>query len=282
MTHSRPSLIRQMPAAACRVLNSLVAWELSEDHKKHSSIQAILTQTFSIFTMAPRRSSSLIKFGAKNFAMEHTSKFDEKYEMVEKLGEGNFGEVFCAKGKESESERAVKILTKSLIGEEEILVIENEIKILRSVDHPNILKLYEVFENEKTYQIVTDMMRGGSLADDLEEKGTEERFGTLTERDAAILMKQLLSCINYCHQNNIVHRDVKTENMMLEGNKALLDHMKVIDFGLSKIFYDKNPRFLDMRGTPDYMAPQVINEDYYGPKCDIWSCGVVLIWCRPF
>ena len=75
---------------------------------------------------------------------------------------------------------------------------------------------------------------------------------------------------------------MKTENTMLEGNKALLDHMKVIDFGLSKIFYDKNPRFLDMRGTPDYMAPQVINEDYYGPKCDIWSCGVVLIWCRPF
>jgi calcium-dependent protein kinase len=224
--------------------------------------------------MAPRRINSIIKVGAKNFATEHTSKFDEKYEMVEKLGEGNFGEVFCAKGKESENERAVKILTKSLIGEEEILVIENEIKILRSVDHPNILKLYEVFENEETYQIVTDMMRGGSLADDLEEKGTDERFGTLTEKDAAILMRQLLSCINYCHHNRIVHRDVKTENMMLQGNKVL-DHMKVIDFGLSTFFNDENPRFTDRYGTPDYMAPQVCNEDY-GPKCDIWSCGVVL------
>jgi calcium-dependent protein kinase len=230
--------------------------------------------TSMLLTMEPRRVSSLIKYGAKNFETEHTSKFDKKYEMVEKLGEGNFGEVFCAKSKGSENERAVKILAKSLIDDEEILAIENEIKILRSVDHPNILKLYEVFENEETYQIVTDMMRGGSLADDLEGKGTEERFGTLTETDAAILMRQLLSCINYCHQNKIVHRDVKTENIMLESNKAL-DRMKVIDFGLSKFFYDENPRFIDMYGTPDYMAPQVFNEDY-GPKCDIWSCGVVL------
>jgi calcium-dependent protein kinase len=143
-----------------------------------------------------RRSS--IKFGAKNFETEHTSKFDEKYEMVEKLGEGNFGQVFYAKGKESDDapERAVKILAKSQLNDEEILIIQNEIQILRSVDHPNILKLYEVFEDDETYQIVTDMMRGGSLADDLEEKGTDERFGTLTEMDAAILMRQLLSCIN--------------------------------------------------------------------------------------
>jgi calcium-dependent protein kinase len=223
----------------------------------------------------PRRSSSLlIKFGAKNFETEHTSKFDEKYEMVEKLGEGNFGEVYHAKGKESGDERAVKILAKNLINEQEILIIKNEIQILRSVDHPNILKLYEVYEDDETYQIVTDMMRGGSLADDLEEKGTDERFGTLTEIDAAILMRQLLSCINYCHHNKIVHRDVKTENMMLEVDKAL-DHMKIIDFGLSTFFYDENPRFVEMCGTRDYMAPQVLIEDY-GPKCDIWSCGVVL------
>jgi calcium-dependent protein kinase len=222
----------------------------------------------------PRRASSLIKFGAKNFETEHTRKFDEKYEMVEKLGEGMFGEVFCARNKESQNERAVKILTKDLINEQEIRIIDNEVKILKSVDHPNILKLYEIFEDEETYQIVTDMMRGGSLADDLEEKGTDERFGTLTETDAAILMRRLLSCINYCHHNNMVHRDIKTENIMLEGSKAL-DHMKVIDFGLSTFFYDENPRFVEMYGTPDYMAPQVINEDY-GPKCDIWSCGVVL------
>jgi calcium-dependent protein kinase len=216
----------------------------------------------------------LIKFGAKNFETEHTRKFDEKYEMVEKLGEGMFGEVFCARNKESQNERAVKILTKDLINEQEIRIIDNEVKILKSVDHPNILKLYEIFEDEETYQIVTDMMRGGSLADDLEEKGTDERFGTLTEIDAAILLRQLLSCINYCHHNKIVHRDVKTENMMLEVDKAL-DHMKVIDFGLSTFFYDENPRFVEMYGTPDYMAPQVFNEDY-GLKCDIWSCGVVL------
>jgi calcium-dependent protein kinase len=242
------------------------------NHSSHSSFQPL--SDFQLLTMSPRRGSSLIKFGAKNFETEHTSKFDEKYELVQKVGEGNFGEVFCAKGKESEDERAVKVLAKSLINEEEILIIQNEIKILRSVDHPNILKLYEVFEDDETYQIVTDMMRGGSLADELEEKGTEERFGTLTEKDAAILMRQLLSCINYCHHNKIVHRDVKTENMMLQVDKAL-DHMKVIDFGLSTFFYDENPRFIDMCGTPDYMAPQVINEDY-GPKCDIWSCGVVL------
>jgi calcium-dependent protein kinase len=217
-----------------------------------------------------------MNFGAKNFETEHTSKFDEKYEMLEKLGEGNFGEVFHAKGKESgDAERAVKILAKSLINEQEILIIKKEIQILRSVDHPNILKLYEVYEDDETYQIVTDMMRGGSLAEDLEEKGTDERFGTLTEIDAAIVMRQLLSCINYCHHNKIVHRDVKTDNMMLEVDKKALDHMKIIDFGLSTFFSGENPRFVEMCGTPDYMAPQVVSEDY-GPKCDIWSCGVIL------
>ena len=89
----------------------------------------------------------------------------------------------------------------------------NEINILRSLDHPNIVKMYEFFEDEKRYDIVTEICKGGELFDEIINRGK------FTERDAAILMKQLLMCVNYCHKNNVVHRDLKPENILLEANK---------------------------------------------------------------
>ena len=91
--------------------------------------------------------------------------------------------------------------------------IKREVELLRVVDHPNILKMYEFFEDEKRYYIVTDICKGGELFDEIVARGK------FTERDTAMLMKQVLSCINYCHTNNIVHRDLKPENILLEQNK---------------------------------------------------------------
>ena len=85
-------------------------------------------------------------------------------------------------------------------------------------------------------------------------------------------MKQVLSCINYCHSNKIVHRDLKPENILLEQNKAF-DQIKIIDFGTSLVF-DENKKLDEKLGTPYYIAPEVLAKSY-GPKCDIWSCGVI-------
>lgn len=89
----------------------------------------------------------------------------------------------------------------------------NEINILRLLDHPNIVKMFEFFEDEKRYYIVTEICKGGELFDEIISRGK------FSERDAAILMKQLLFCVNYCHKNNVVHRDLKPENILLEANK---------------------------------------------------------------
>jgi calcium-dependent protein kinase len=94
--------------------------------------------------------------------------------------------------------------------EDEKKMLFNEINNLKDLDHPNILKMYEFFEDEKRYYIVTDICKGGELFDEIVARGK------FSERDASMLMKHVLSCINYCHKNNIVHRDLKPENILLE------------------------------------------------------------------
>jgi len=98
--------------------------------------------------------------------------------------------------------------------EDEKRMLFNEINILKEIDHPNIVKMYEFFEDEKRYYLVTEICKGGELFDEVinREKG-------FTERDTALVIKQVLSCVNYCHKNNIVHRDLKPENILLEPSK---------------------------------------------------------------
>lgn len=92
-------------------------------------------------------------------------------------------------------------------------MILNEIQILKDLDHPNILKMYEVFEDEKQYYIITDICQGGELFDEIVARGK------FSEIDASVIMRQVLGCINYCHKNKIVHRDLKPEHIMLDINK---------------------------------------------------------------
>ncbi len=95
---------------------------------------------------------------------------------------------------------------------------------MKSLDHPNIVKIYEYFEDSKRFYIITDFVSGGELFDEI------LRRGNLSETDAAILIKQLLSCINYCHSHGVMHRDLKPENILLESDKDF-SQIKVIDFG---------------------------------------------------
>ena len=150
--------------------------------------------------------------------------------------------------------------------EDEKRMLFNEINNLKDLDHPNILKMYEFFEDEKRYYIVTDICKGGELFDEIVARGK------FSERDAAMLLKQILGCINYCHQNNIVHRDLKPENVLLEQNREF-DQIKIIDFGTSLVF-DESKKLDEKLGTPYYIAPEVLAKNY-GSKCDIWSCGVI-------
>jgi calcium-dependent protein kinase len=135
------------------------------------------------------------------------------------------------------------------------------------MDHPNILKLYEVFEDSKGYYLVTELCTGGELFEYITEK---RKF---SEATAAHFMKQILGAIAYCHRQGIVHRDMKPENLLLESHEEQAN-LKVIDFGTSALI-SPNQKLDQKLGTPYYTAPEII-KGHYNHKVDVWSSGVIL------
>jgi len=209
----------------------------------------------------------------------------EKYQIISNLGEGSYGKVYKVKVKNSEIYRAMKVIKKryQYNSQEEEKIIK-EIQILRKLDHPNIIKVYEFYNTKAEFYIISELCSGGELFDRI------IKLKKLDETVAAYVMKQLLSAILFCHKNQIIHRDLKPENILIESND---DHsnkennfftIKVIDFGTGEIF--KNNTLLHKQiGTPFYIAPEVLNNQY-NEKCDLWSCGIILYillcGCPPF
>lgn len=196
----------------------------------------------------------------------------ELYEETKLLGEGAFGKVFKVQHKTSRVTRAMKIINKqqAAIGEEDEIALIKEIDILKGLDHPNIIKVYEYYNTKRKLYIVSELCTGGELFD----KITRDKH--FSEKVAAHVMKQLLSAVQFCHSNNIIHRDLKPENILIESEEECKKEfftIKVIDFGTSEI---KKNKMLDRQiGTPFYIAPEVLNNSY-NEKCDIWSCGVIM------
>ncbi len=124
--------------------------------------------------------------------------------------------------------RAVKILNKDAMDEKEKTRLQYEIDILRNLDHPNIVKLYEIFEDRHAIYLVTELCTGGELFDEIVARQS------FKEQDAALVIKQVLSAMAYCHSKHVAHRDLKPENLLLDSKKN--DNIKVIDFGTSQVF----------------------------------------------
>jgi len=210
-----------------------------------------------------------VKFRAQNFVAQNTiqeESLETFYTIGAMLGEGGFGEVYSCTHIESGEERAVKVITKQDDPIDNDAVIA-EFDIVKDLDHPNILKLYALFESDTHFYLVTDLYAGGELYDEL------ERVEVFQEDEVALMMNSILSCINYCHKKNLAHLDLKPENILLEENRNFND-VKVIDFGLAQY----GDHFKEARGSVQYMAPQVIQSSYT-KKCDIWSCGVIAFLC---
>lgn len=142
----------------------------------------------------------------------------------------------------------------------------NEIKILKLVDHPNIIKLYEVYEDERYIYLVMEYCRGGELIERIVEKST------FSEQEAANLMKKIFQAINHLHNQGISHRDLKPENILYTSKEPNAE-IKLADFGLSSKFGED--KMHSIVGTCYYIAPEVLRREY-GPKCDIWSLGVIM------
>jgi len=146
-----------------------------------------------------------------------------------------------------------------------------EINLMIQMDHPNVIKLYEVFEDKRYIYLIMEECSGGELFDRIYERIEKEKL--FTEREAAKIFKQLMNAICHCHSNNICHRDLKPENLLFLNKTD--DDLKVIDFGLSRIFGEKDHTMKTKVGTAYYVSPEILLGEY-DEKCDIWSCGVIL------
>lgn len=197
--------------------------------------------------------------------------FHKKYSLDEagELGQGAFSTVKKATLKSNPSELfAVKCIKKtSELKEDEIASLKEEVAVLQQVDHPNIIKLYDFYEESKMFYMVTEIMAGGELFDRIVSKTF------YTEKEARDLVKILLSSLQYLHHLSIVHRDLKPENLLLKSTEN--DHdIKLADFGFAKHTEDRS---LDTQcGTPGYVAPEILKGNKYGYEVDMWSCGVIV------
>mmetsp|Transcript_168031 Transcript_168031/g.297702 ORF Transcript_168031/g.297702 Transcript_168031/m.297702 type:complete len:499 (+) Transcript_168031:99-1595(+) len=209
------------------------------------------------------------------FTHTNPGRIDDYYDMDRKLlGEGSYGQVVKAKDKNTNVQRAIKAIDTSKISDAKRF--EDEVAIQQMLDHPNIVKLFEVFKDAKRVYLVMELCTGGELFDRILEEA--ERHGVegqaFDERGAANYMQQILGAMRYLHDNCFVHRDIKPENFLLQ-NRTRESPIKVIDFGLAKRFdKTKDPPMKTKAGTPYYVAPQVLMGSY-DEKCDIWSCGVI-------
>ncbi|XP_053682780.1 STE20-like serine/threonine-protein kinase [Sabethes cyaneus] len=197
----------------------------------------------------------------------HRKKLRQRFDIIKKLGQGTYGKVQLGINKESGQEVAIKTIKKSKIETEADLIrIRREVQIMSSVQHPNIIHIYEVFENREKMVLVMEFAAGGELYDYLSERKV------LSEEEARRIFRQVATAIYYCHKHKICHRDLKLENILLDEN----GNAKIADFGLSNVF-DEQRLLATFCGSPLYASPEIVKgTPYLGPEVDCWSLGVLL------
>jgi calcium/calmodulin-dependent protein kinase I len=184
------------------------------------------------------------------------------------LGTGAFAKVYRGVSKATKELVAIKVIDKSQVGKEvSPKSLQTEVEVLKTIDHPNIIKLKGVFEDNDNLYIITEIAMGGELFDRIINKGA---YG---ERYAALLVKRILSAIDYLHDRQIVHRDLKPENLLLFAADNDLD-IRVCDFGLARIV-GNNTLIQTVVGSPNYVAPEVLQGMGYWKQADLWSIGVI-------
>ncbi|XP_073022232.1 CBL-interacting serine/threonine-protein kinase 9-like isoform X3 [Primulina eburnea] len=193
-----------------------------------------------------------------------------KYELGRTLGEGSFGKVKFARNTKSTGECAVaiKIIDRQrVLSSHMVEQIKREISTMKMIKHPNVLNILEVMASKTKIYIVLEYVGGGELFDKI------ARQGKLKEGVARRYFQQLINAVDYCHSRGVYHRDLKPENLLLDSHGVL----KVSDFGLSAFSKQEDGLLHTACGTPNYVAPEVLNDKGYdGTTSDVWSCGVIL------
>jgi len=192
------------------------------------------------------------------------------YKLKEEIGRGNYATVRRANklgAAANEKDVAIKVVKKARLDPEETRGLEDEIRLLLQVDHPHIVKMYEVFISKKNVYLIMELLEGGEMFDRIV---SERHF---SEQIAAFAIVQILDALVYCHSKGICHRDLKPENL-LYCTKEPKSKVVIGDFGLAKDTTGQH--MTTCCGTPQYVAPEVLKGKNYGVEVDCWSLGVIL------
>ncbi|XP_036399913.1 death-associated protein kinase 2-like [Megalops cyprinoides] len=208
----------------------------------------------------------------EGMAVFKQQKVEDFYEIGEELGSGQFAIVKRCREKSTGLSFAAKFIKKRQsrasrrgVSREEI---EREVNILQELQHPNIVTLHDVFENRTDVVLILELVSGGELFDFLAQKES------LCEEEATQFIKQILEGVHYLHSKKIAHFDLKPENIMLLDKNVPLPRIKIIDFGLAHRI-EEGVEFKNIFGTPEFVAPEIVNYEPLGLEADMWSIGVI-------
>ena len=196
------------------------------------------------------------------------SNINDLYEIKGTLGKGKFGKVKLGVHKQSGKQVAIKIINKNFLEGVDLEQIKSEIDILKIAKHPNIIKLYDVYENEKYIYIIMEYCLGGDLFSYIEKRNFK-----LSEERAAEIIHKLCTAVYFLHQYGIVHRDLKPENILMMDKTDNAD-IRLVDFGLGKML-GPGEKCNDPFGTFSYVAPEVLEEKEYDFKVDLFAIGII-------
>mmetsp|Transcript_12525 Transcript_12525/g.21091 ORF Transcript_12525/g.21091 Transcript_12525/m.21091 type:complete len:316 (-) Transcript_12525:53-1000(-) len=194
-------------------------------------------------------------------------KIRDHYKLEEELGRGSFAIVKRAVHRTTGAKCAVKIIDRQSLGDDDEMALQLEVEILSQMDHPNVVRLTEIYDEGDVLYLVMELMGGGELFDRIVEKES------YSEKEAAETIRPIVDAIRYCHEQNIIHRDLKPENLLYSSGdeKAVI---KISDFGLAR--FVQNEFATTACGTPGYVAPEIIEGKGYGKEVDYWSIGIIL------
>lgn len=189
----------------------------------------------------------------------------ENYEIVELVGEGSFGKVYRARRKQTGHVVAMKFILKKGKNEKDIRNLRQEIEILTKLNHDNIITLLDAFETSHEFVVVMEYAHG-ELFEVLEDDKT------LPEEEVQKIAKQLVRALHYLHSNRIIHRDMKPQNILIGPHGTI----KLCDFGFARAMSCNTMVLTSIKGTPLYMAPELVQEQAYNHTADLWSLGCIL------
>lgn len=204
-----------------------------------------------------------------HFSTNNQGRIDDSYIIEDNLGEGSHGVVRRGTCRSTSQQRAIKSICFSKLKGQQSDMLLREIGIMKLMDHPHIVKLYETFKDAKFYYFVMELCTGGEFFDRIVRDATHG----FEEEMAANYMRQILSAVSYVHKRKVVHRDIKPENFLLQ-DPSKTAHLKMIDFGVAALLTTPGDLLKTRCGTGTYVAPEVL-AGRYGQSCDVWSCGVI-------